>query len=147
MNAKFLLLSTFSVFVILNSCKKDEKVNSILFSTWEAKSFMSLESVAYPKNENNKILLTFKKDGTYSLKLDINSCGGNFASGKNNQLEIDFPACTEACCDSQFSSKLATMLPQVTSYSIEGTILKLNVPQWGYIECEIFSSSLINPNP
>jgi hypothetical protein len=147
MNAKFLLLSTFSVFVILNSCKKDEKVNSILFSTWEAKSFMSLESVAYPKNENKPILLTFKKDGTYSLKLDINSCGGNFASGKNNQLEIDFPACTEACCDSQFSSKLATMLPQVTSYSIEGTILKLNVPQWGYIECEIFSSSLINPNP
>lgn len=147
MNAKFLLLSTFSVFVILNSCKKDEKVNSILFSTWEAKSFMSLESVAYPKNENNKILLTFKKDGTYSLKLDINSCGGNFASGKNNQLEIEFPDCTEACCDSQFSSKLATMLPQVTSYSIEGTILKLNVSQWGYIECEIFSSSLINPNP
>ncbi|MDP3443601.1 MAG: META domain-containing protein [Ignavibacteria bacterium] len=147
MNAKFLLLSTFSVFVILNSCKKDEKVNSILFSTWEAKSFMSLESVAYPKNENTPILLTFKKEGTYSLKLDINSCGGSFISGNNTRLEIESPACTEACCDSKFSEKLATMLSKVTTYEIDGSVLKLHVPQWGYIECEIFSSSLINPNP
>ena len=141
------ILIIISIFLIANSCKKDEKVNSILLSTWEAKSFISLESVAYPKNENTPILLTFKKDGTYSLKLDRNSCGGTFSANKTNQIEIEFPACTEACCDSQFSNKLATMLPQVASYSIEGTILKLNVPRWGYIECEIFNSSLINPNP
>lgn len=60
---------------------------------------------------------------------------------------MDFPACTEACCDSQFSQKLATMLPEVTTYEIDGSVLKLHIPQWGYIECEIFSSSLINPNP
>ncbi|MDP2889936.1 MAG: META domain-containing protein [Bacteroidota bacterium] len=148
MKAKFQFLSFFSAFLVLIACNKDKvSVVEDICHTWEVKSFMSLESVAYPKNENTPILLTFKKDGTYSLKLDINSCGGTFASGKNNQLEMDFPACTEACCDSQFSSKLATMLPQVTSYSIEGSILKLHVPQWGYIECEILSSSLINPNP
>jgi len=129
------------------SCNKDEVANSMLYSTWEAKSFMSLESVAYPKNENKSILLTFKKDGTYSMKLDVNSCGGRFSLDKNNQIEIESPACTEACCDSKFSEKLTMMISKVTSYSISENTLKLTVPQWGYIECENFSSSLINPNP
>jgi heat shock protein HslJ len=124
--------------LLLISCNKhDDAAENNLYRTWEAKNFMSKESVAYPKNENTPILLTFKKDGTYSLKLDINNCGGSFTSGKNNQLEFDFAACTEACCDSQFSQKLATMLPEVTTYTIEGRELKLNVPQWGYIELEL----------
>lgn len=131
------ILTAIFLLLILISCKKDEDKNSVLFSTWEAKSFMSLESVAYPKNENNKILLTFNKSGSYHLKLDINSCGGNFTSGKNNQVEMESPACTEACCDSKFSEKLAIMLPKVTSYSIDGKTLNLNVPQWGYIELEL----------
>lgn len=131
-----ILTAVFLLFTLI-SCKKDEDKNSVLFATWDAKSFMSLESVAYPKNGNNKILLTFNKSGSYHLKLDINSCGGNFTSGKNNQLEMESPACTEACCDSKFSEKLAIMLPKVTSYSIDGKTLKLNVPQWGYIELEL----------
>ncbi|MDO9613747.1 MAG: hypothetical protein Q7J86_04390, partial [Bacteroidota bacterium] len=56
------ILLIISIFLTVNSCNKDKEANSILFSTWEAKSFMSLESVAYPKNENTTILLTFKKD-------------------------------------------------------------------------------------
>lgn len=138
MKAKFLLLSIFSVFLILNSCHEDQvSVASDICQTWEAKTLISLESVSYPKNEDKAILLIFRKDGTYSLKLDINSCGGTFASGKNGKLEIESPACTEACCDSKFSEKLATMLPAVTSYSIEGGELKLNVPGWGYIEFKL----------
>jgi len=107
---------------------------------------MSIESVAYPKNENNKILLTFLKSGTYQLKLDINSCGGNFSLGKDNQINIGSTACTEACCDSEFSGKLAMMLSQVSTYGIEGNTLKLNIPGWGYIEFEKFLP-LINGNP
>lgn len=131
-------LLTFLIFSLsIISCNKTDDVDAALYQTWEAKDFMSLESVAYPKNENNKILLTFGKTGSYQLKLDINSCGGPFRLGKNNRLEIKSTACTEACCDSKFSEKLATMLLRVESYSIEGTTLKLNVPQWGWIECEL----------
>lgn len=119
------------------ACDKDEKTNAILYHTWEAKEFMSIESVAYPKNENTKILLTFNSSGTYHLKLDVNSCGGNFATGKNNHLEIESPACTEACCDSKFSEKLASMLQKVTAFEISGSTLMLNVPQWGFIELEL----------
>jgi len=143
---KTFILTILILILTLVSCNKDEDANSMLYSTWEAKSFMSLESVAYPKNENKSILLTFKKDGTYSLKLDVNSCGGRFTLDKNDQIEIESPACTEACCDSKFSEKLVMMISKVKSYSISENTLKLTVPQWGYIECEIFRSSLINPN-
>ncbi len=130
----------------LVSCNRDEDTNNILYSTWEVKNFMSIESVAYPKNENTKILLTFMQSGSYQLKLDINSCGGNFTVGKNNQLEMESPACTEACCDSKFSEKVASMLSKVTTCEINGQTLKLNVPQWGYIELELGGVPLIIKN-
>jgi len=136
MKARFLIL--FSAFTLLISCQKDQDAAiDTMCHTWEAKTFISLESMTYPKNENKPILLTFKKDGTYSLKLDINSCGGTFKVRTGNQIEIEFPACTEACCDSPFSNKLAITLPKVASYTIEDHILELNVPQWGFIEFEL----------
>lgn len=98
---------------------------------------MSVESVAYAKNENSPILLTFNKDGTYNLELDINSCGGSFEISNKNQISIESPSCTEVCCDSQFSNKLANTLSEVTSYSIEDHTIQLNVPQWGFIEFEL----------
>jgi len=127
---------TLLILLALVSCKKDD-AHSSLFQTWEAKEFMSIESAAYPKNENTRVLLTFNRSGSYHLKLDINSCGGNFATGKNNQIELESAACTEACCDSKFAEKVAAMLFRVTSYDISDTTLKLNVPQWGYIELEL----------
>jgi hypothetical protein len=131
------ILTTIVLILTLSSCTKDVETILALMETWEVKDFMSIESIAYPKNENSKILLTFEKAGSYHLKLDINSCSGPFTLGKNHQLEIKSTACTEACCDSKFSEKLAEMLLRVESYSIEGTTLKLNVPQWGWIECEL----------
>ena len=119
------------------ACDKDDKANAILYHTWEAKEFMSIESVAYPKNENTKVLLIFNSAGTYQLKLDVNSCGGNFAAGVNNHLEIESPACTEVCCDSKFAEKVAAMISRATSYEISGSTLMLNVPQWGFIELEL----------
>jgi heat shock protein HslJ len=100
------------------------------------KDFISLESVAYPKNEDVKILLTFSKNGSYNLKLDINSCGGQFKTSGVNGISIGSTACTEACCDSPFSVKVASMLSKVTSYQIDKNSLRLEVPQWGFIELE-----------
>jgi len=119
------------------SCTSENPNNPALYSIWEAKNFISIESMGYPKNENSKILLTFRESGTFELQLDVNRCGGSFTSGNNNQLKIESTACTEACCDSQFSMKLASMISRVTSYEIERNTLKLNVPQWGWINCEL----------
>ena len=145
MKTVFLIILTSLLTLI--SCKKDRETNFGLYHAWKAQNFMSVESVTYPKVEGNKILLIFDQSGSYSLNLDINNCNGSFMSGENNQLQILSSGCSKACCDSPFSEKLASMLPKVTSYSIEGTTLKLNVPQWGYIEFEWNGLPEINPNP
>ena len=123
--------------VFLISCRQNEILNSTLLTTWEAKSFISVESVAYPKDETNKILLTFGKSSLCNLKLDINTCTSEYTLSQKNLIEIESPGCSKVCCDSQFSQKLVTMLSQVTSYTIDGKKLKLNVPKWGYILLEL----------
>ena len=138
MKATFYILTLFSAFILGSACQKEIIItDNNLIHTWEAESFISLESVAYPKNENTPILLTFKRDGTYRLKLDINSGGGNYHVRKDQMLEMEFPALTEACCDSPFSNKLANTLPKVTSYRITGSNLYLSVPQWGEIKLKL----------
>lgn len=132
------ILTGIFLLLILISCNKEKeaKVDSI-YHSWEAKSFISLESTGYPKNKDKKIGLVFSKEENYGLSLDINGCGGSFKVLGTNGLEISPAICTLICCDSQFSEKLAIMLPKVTSYSIDGKTLNLNVPQWGYIELEL----------
>lgn len=138
MKPVYQILSVFSCFLILVACRKENEVCvDQIYRTWEAKKFMSVESVAYPKNENKPILITFDAEGNYLLKLDVNSCFGKVDFSENNRIEIEPAVCTEACCDSRFSEKLVTMLPEVTTFGIEGNTLKLNVPGWGYIECEL----------
>jgi len=138
MKTSWNLVILFTAMMLMSSCQKEVIIaDKNLFHTWEAKSFISLESVAYQKNEGTPILLTFKKDGTYGLKLDINSCGGKFQAREDHRIEMEFPACTEACCDSPFSVKLANTLPKVTSYRMMGRYLYLNVPQWGDIKLEM----------
>lgn len=130
-------LLTLLIFLLtFASCSKNEDQNALLYQTWEAKDFMSIESAAYPKNENTKVLLTFTKSGIYNLKLDINSCGGSFSTSGESVITMESPACTEACCDSKFSEKLAGMLHRVESFEIKGNSLSLHVPEWGFIQLE-----------
>lgn len=132
------LFMLFCVFALLGSCQEEVVVSDKdLYHTWEATAFISVESMTYTKAKNKPILLAFNKEGSYHLKLDVNSCGGTFDTDKDHRIEMTLPICTEACCDSPFSVKLASMLPEVTSYTIEGKTLKLNVPQWGWIELEM----------
>lgn len=132
------LLSLFVCALAMFACTKDDTSGTNnLCHTWEVKSFMSLESVAYPKTEGKKVLLTFNPSGNVGLKLEVNGCGSSFEISKPGEIKIDSFICTEICCDSQFSTKLLAMLPQVTSYEIVKNTLRLNVPKWGYVELEL----------
>lgn len=125
------------MFILLSSCREELFVaDKDLYHTWEATAFISVESMTYPKDENKSILLTFNRDGSYALKLEVNSCSSHFKSERKESIKMESPACTEMCCDSPFSNKLASMLPKVTSYRVEGKNLYLSVPGWGDIKLE-----------
>lgn len=138
MKTVFQILVLVVILMISTSCKKDDSTAVVtLYNTWEVKEFISILSVNYPKDPDNKLLLTFNEGETYQLKLDVNTCSGKFESNVENLIEIDFPSCTEACCDSDFSNKFTALLPSVTTYSIKGNTLDMNVPNWGTIRLEL----------
>jgi hypothetical protein len=126
------------ILLIPGSCHKDDTpAVYTLYNTWEVKEFISILSVNYPRNADKKLLLTFDQGGTYQLKLDVNTCSGTFESSVANLISVGFPVCTDLCCDSKFSSKFIDILPSVTSYSIKGMVLDLNVPNWGTIRLDL----------
>ena len=129
----------FIIFLLLFvSCKKDKnEVAGDIYNIWEAVEFMSLESMHYTKNDNYKPVIEFQTDNKFTIKLDENSCFGDFTLSDEDDIEIEAPGCTYICCDSEFSNKFSAMLSQVKSYSIEGNKLKLNVPDWGWISLEL----------
>lgn len=123
---------------ILFSCNKNEDEGSnAIYQSWLVLDFMSVESVAYPKDKDFNPVIKFKNDGSYSLKLDLNSCSGSFTLTGENNISISAAGCTKICCDSEFSKKFVAMLPRVSEYSIEGNKLKLNVSGWGWIEMKV----------
>ncbi|TNF45172.1 MAG: META domain-containing protein [Bacteroidetes bacterium] len=93
-----------------------------------------MKTLAYPKDKNFSPVFEFRNDGRYSLKLDVNNCSGSFSLTSESNIDISVAGCTKICCDSKFSQKFVAMLPQITSYSIEGKEMKLIIPGWGWIE-------------
>lgn len=129
----FLILCSFS------SCEKDEKIPKDIYNRWEIVDFMSIESVAYPKNNDYNPIIQFNKDGSYLLQLDVNNCNGNFTLSGENEITLTTSVCTYVCCDSDFSEKIQEMLQHVHSYSIEKNKLKLNIEDWGWINFELYN--------
>lgn len=127
-------LAVFFVFILMSSCRKDEaNIPDDLYNSWEVENFISIESMSYAKDNNYSPVITFKKDNTFNVKLDVNNCGGSFSVSGNNGIKISALFCTEICCDSDFSTKFVSKLSEVESYSIEGESLILNVRGWGMI--------------
>lgn len=126
------------IIAVLISCKKDgESASGNLYSEWEVVGIISVESMLYSKDDNYNPIINFDENGRFTIKLDKNSCVGTYSLSGENEIKITGPGCTKICCDSDFSNKIVLMLPQVTSYSIEGNKLQLNVPGWGLINMKL----------
>lgn len=138
---KFKLKTLIVLFLALVSatCSDDQpQIVNDVYHTWEAKQFISLESIVYQKDEENKVTLTIQTDHFYGLGLDINGCSGNVENLTNTEIQFSSPLCTLICCDSDFAEKLAQLLPQVETYTLDRNELRLFVPEWGFIVFELF---------
>ena len=125
----------FVIAFLLPSCDKEKCScnNSEIIGKWEIVDFISLESIAYTKNNNYNPRFEFKTNGTFHLVLDVNVCNGNYALADGNTMNCSTAGCTEMCCDSPFSEKVVAMLPRVASYDFLDSELQLKVPDWGWI--------------
>jgi hypothetical protein len=120
------------------SCGKNETfTRTNIYGKWIATDFMSMESVLYSKENGFNPMIEFENDGFYNLKLDMNSCIGNFMLSGTYNIFISTSGCTKICCDSEFYNKFVQLLPLVESCQFEKNKLRLEVPGWGWINLEL----------
>lgn len=125
--------------LVIFSCDKSEINETVsIYGKWAVTDFISVESVTYPKKDGFNPVIEIKIGGAYNLKLDVNSCMGNFTLSNSNSISLSASGCTKMCCDSEFSQKFVLMLPQVESFQFQGEMLKLEVPGWGSINLELY---------
>jgi len=106
--------------------------NDEIFQTWMIQSMHTVSSIYIPSEPEEPLYLSFAHDESYNLVLEVNRCKGSFNIGQNGEINLSLAACTEMCCDSEFSEHLVPLLSQVTRYNIEGTKLTLSSPD-GFI--------------
>ena len=115
--------------------KEDEDIqDSLITRAWEAQV---IDTDTY-KGEapESDIILSFSDLGHYALELEINGCGGTYGLSGENGIYFNDNFCTEACCDSEFSEQLASLISNMRSYEIKRSTLTLSGTQ-GTIEFRV----------
>ena len=111
--------------MILLSCSRDDQIISDIFHTWVIKSIHTGELPKPSLFNRGKVNITFNTNLTYGLELELNVCGGVFTTSENDSISLSDLFCTQMCCDSKFSDKLLTMLPEIKTHEIDGLQLIL----------------------
>jgi len=111
------------ILLVLTSCKKDDSSNVNLIGKWKLEGFVS-NSTSVSKTATTDIYLTFNNDKSLNIALEINTCTSTF-SIENSALTIEKAACTEACCDSEFSKELLELLELVETHYFTNEKLNL----------------------
>ena len=119
-----ILIFTILVGLIMWSCKKEDSNIDIESNNWEIVKIKNQGESTYT-NATESYILVFVNDTTYTLKLDVNNCGGQYKIVQNGKISFNTMACTEICCDSEFAENLVLLLSKMTEYYGKGNELIL----------------------
>lgn len=86
---------------------------------WEVVKIKRQDESDYTKAEKSYIL-KFTNEQTYTFKLDVNDCFGEYETMAYGIINIGQMGCTEVCCDSEFAQTLLDLFPKMTSYYGKG---------------------------
>ena len=119
-----ILIFTILVGLIMWSCKKEDSNIDIESNNWEIVKIKNQGESTYT-NATESYILVFVNDTTYTLKLDVNNCGGQYKIVHNGKISFSTMCCTEICCDSEFAENLVLLLSKMTEYYGKGNELIL----------------------
>ncbi len=110
---------------LIGSCRPNEDAQ-LLPGAWRV---LRIQPAGEPSQDAGaEYILRFKTDGTLSLNLDVNQCFGAYSTPGPGRIGISSLGCTEACCDSAFAERLASILTKVTAFEFQGNKLTLSGP-------------------
>jgi heat shock protein HslJ len=132
MKSTALILVFFSLFIL--GCRKDNtESTNITNNDWEIKSItLNSDKDRVPKKnsvgnkyQETSFKLDFENDTTLNFYLSINQYRSSFSIPIPGQINIGESGGTKACCNTDFDTKLLTILQTVDSYEILGKKLIL----------------------
>lgn len=106
-------LLTILVFTLI-SC--DAASEEFVGSSWKV---MKLKTNGTSVDVTNDVILKVNSDTDFSLKLDTNNCFGTYAITGKTEIKLAGIACTEMCCDSEFSQAVVKALHQVSKIKLK----------------------------
>lgn len=66
------------------------------------------------------VTFRFKSDSTFLLRLNSNTCDGQFTVSEENVWTATSMGCTYKCCDSEFSSQVINIIREAVSMNRKG---------------------------
>lgn len=108
---------------LMTGCHTDPSEN-LASTNWELQGMKEKDSWFYTKAEEN-LYLEFGSDSTFQLYLSRNGCGGTYSVSDIGNIAFSQPNCYDACCDSEFSIKFASLMPEMRSFSFNADQLIL----------------------
>jgi hypothetical protein len=113
----------FLVFAMLlfSSCKKD---NLDIIGEWEVEAIRTSQTSGWI-DAPEIIVFYFEKKGKMAFDLSVNRCITSYSSCTCGSFSVEIPACTEACCDSEFSTQILEILSEIGSHEISADELLL----------------------
>ncbi|AXG71812.1 META domain protein [Kordia sp. SMS9] len=101
------------IVLALISC--DASTKEFVGSSWKV---VELKNSGTTVKVTDAIILKVNSDTEFSLKLDVNNCFGTYSiTGKSN-IKLQGLACTEMCCDSEFSKAVVAALYKVSTIKL-----------------------------
>jgi heat shock protein HslJ len=97
-----------------SGCSRIEP-GSLAGSRWLA---VSIEDAVSTRSAVGAYLFEFGDGDTWSIKLDVNQCNGQFSLSGASSIDFTRPGCSKACCDSQFAEDMLRILDVADRYQI-----------------------------
>ena len=123
---RLLFISIFSLMVV--ACGGGSAESDLTNVTWKWSELHETEPAAQslvPDSDNYTI--EFKEDGSLSVKADCNNASGSYTlEGENLTLQLG-PSTLAECGETSLYNQYLTNLGMISSYSVEGDRLTLNL--------------------
>lgn len=110
--------------LLISACSKNSTNVDITEYYWNV-TVVQKPGEQKPTIANGNYIVRFDTNGTFTLQLDVNGCGGSYSLGNKGSITFSNLFCTHVCCDSQIGEPIAEILPTVRSYSFKGNYLIL----------------------
>lgn len=108
----------FSILMLMTVWACSNNQQEVLDNTWKVESYKMSDSDSL-RSTSQSYILSFADRRNFSFTLDINSCGGSVDFKPNNIVVFSqSPTCTEACCDSPFSTGALAAIKQVNRFEL-----------------------------